>query len=163
MNQITQVPETVTNGGYEFDYSVWTQDTVITLCNVRWNSDYRDVWKADNQAQLDEYITNNAGPKIVVNQMMYLKPGEPVRINVPHNVANRYNYIRVTNPTMPINGDIPRTYYYFINRVEMLTPGVTMLHLQLDVWQQYVYETILGSCYIERGHYGIANANGMAD
>jgi len=163
MNEITQVPESVSSAGYEFSYSSWTAGSYITLHNVPWNSDYRDVVKFDDQAGLDNYLENLSGPKLPINNMTYLRMGQPVRIDIPFNAANRYNYLKVTNPAMPVAGDIPRTFYYFINSMEMLTPNTTELTLQLDVWQTYVYETYLGNCYIERGHIGIANERQMED
>ena len=163
MNEITQVPESVSSAGYEFSYSSWTAGSYITLHNVPWNADYRDVVKFDNQAGLNNYLENLSGPKLPINNMTYLRMGQPVRIDIPFNAANRYNYLKVTNPAMPVTGDIPRTFYYFINSMEMLTPNTTELTLQLDVWQTYVYETYLGNCYIERGHIGIANENQFQD
>lgn len=163
MNQITDPTYPERDYGYDFNYSAWTANSVVTLCNVPWNSDYRDVVRFADQTALDSYIANLPGPKIPITNLTYLRMGEPVRIDIPFNKANRYNYLRVTNPAMPVSGDIPATFYYFITGVTMITPNNTHLTLQLDVWQTFGYGITFGNCYIEKGHIGVANQNQMND
>ena len=162
MSQISELPGD-TDFGYEFNYAVWTPNTVITLCNVPWNADYRDVVRFDDQAELDTYLSNTTGPRVTLNGLTYARVGEPIRIEIPFNSAYQYNYLRVFNPAQPVGGDVPRAFYYFINDVRYLAPNTTELVIQLDVWQTFGYGITMGNCYVERGHVGIANQNSFDD
>lgn len=162
MNDITKVPASVTNAGHTFNYSVWTAQTVITLGKVPWNADYRDIVRFPNgQADLDKYIDN--GPTIQISGATYAKFGVPVKLEIPFDVAVNYNYLRALNPAMPIQGDVGRAFYYFINDVQYMNPSTTMFHIQLDVWQSFGYGITFGNSYVEQGHIGIANENQFDD
>ena len=147
-----------TDAGLDFNYAVWSPNTVVTMTNVRWNSDYRDVVRFERQELLDSYIDNSSGPTIRIQDMTYHRPNQPIRIEVPFGRAMRYNYLRAHNPAQPVPGaDNPMSYYYFITHVEHVAPNTTALYLQLDVFQTYIYRTTFGTCFVESGHLGIAN------
>jgi len=152
-------PPNVYGAGLDFDYSVWTAGTSLDLVNVPWNNDYRDVVRFNNRAALNTYIDGLAPAGITIENMMYAKPGQDVFLPIPYNRVNRYNYLRASNPLMPIEGDIQKDFYYFILECEYVNPSTTRLRIQLDVWQTYVYDVQFGNCYVERGHIGIANTN----
>lgn len=162
MNAIKELPSEK-NWGLGFNYSVWTQGTAITLANVPWNSDYRDVVRFDNQAGLNAYINNNAGPVIDITKVSYAKFGRPIRLDTPFHTVQNYNYIRVVNPAQPIAGDSARAFYYFITDVEYVNPNCTHIYVQLDVWQTFGYGVTFGNCYIQQGHIGVANQDAFAD
>jgi hypothetical protein len=145
--------------GLDFDYSVWTPGTRVDLVNVNWNNDYRDVVRFANRAALNAYIDSLTSAGTTVNNLTYAKPGQDIYLGIPYNRVNRYNYLRASNPLMPINGDIQKDFYYFILECEYVNPTTTRVKVQLDVWQTYVYDVTWGNCYIERGHIGIANTN----
>jgi hypothetical protein len=157
MNQIKDPPLTY-DFGLDFNYAVWTPGTTVTLCNVPWNNDYRDIVKFANRSALNSYISGLSGASINLGGMSYVKQGQPIRINVPFNNAYKYNYLRASNPVQPIPGsDTTRDYYYFITDVRYLAPNTTEIIVQLDVWQTFGYDIQFGNCYVERGHIGIAN------
>lgn len=160
MSQIKDRP-VATDAGYEFNYAVWTAGTTVSLHNVRWNSDYRDVVKFNDQAALNNYLVNNAGPYTTINGMTYAKFGHPITIDLPFNATNKFNYLRASNPLQPIAGDIQKDFYYFITNVDYIAPNATRITVQLDVWQTWIYGMTFGNCYIEQGHVGIANGNQM--
>lgn len=147
--------------GSEFDYSVWTPGTRIDLVNVNWDNTYRDVstFVHRTREEMTNYINSKVSAGITLDKLSYVKPGEDVYLPIPYNRVNRYNYLRASNPLMPIPGDIQKDYYYFILDCEMVNPTTTKLRLQLDVWQTYIYDVEFGNCYVERGHVAIANEN----
>lgn len=157
MNSITEPPASAPNFGLEFNYALWVQNTRITLVNVPWNNDYRDIVKFADKQALNTYIDGLETSGIVLDNISYLKPTMPIRIDVPFNVAYRYNYLRASNSQQPIPGDIQRDFYYFITDVRYIAPNTTELVLQLDVWQTFGFDITFGNSYIERGHIGIAN------
>jgi len=145
--------------GLDFDYSVWTPGTHVDLVNVNWDNNYRDTVKFANKAALNAYIDSKVSAGITVTNMTYAKPGEDIYLGIPYNRVNRYNYLRASNPLMPIEGDIQKDFYYFILECEFINPTTTRIRVQLDVWQTYVYDATFGNCYVERGHIAVANSN----
>jgi hypothetical protein len=151
-------PNTYTAGN-DFDYSVWTAGTQVDLVNVNWNNDYKDVVKFESKNALNTYINSLQSAGIRLNNLTYAKPDQDILLPIPYNRVNRYNYLRASNPLMPIPNDIQKDFYYFILACEYVNPQVTRIRVQLDVWQTYVYDVSIGNCYVERGHIGIANEN----
>lgn len=145
------------NAGDTFDYEVWTADTELTLCNVRWDAVYKDAWFPATTNELNEWIDAN-GDTTTISNAMYARIDEPISIDMPLGRAQRYNYIRVFNPAQPTTSpDSPKYYYYFIRGVRHINPETTEIVVQLDVWQTYIRLIQFGRAYIERGHAGIAN------
>lgn len=159
-NALTGSPNTYTFGD-DFNYALWTEGTQLTLCNVPWNNDYRDIVKFIAPATLDAYINTLETSGTVINNLSYIKPGTPIKIDMPINAAMRYNYLRAANPLQPISGDVVKNYYYFITNVNYVAPNTTEISVQLDVWQTFGPQATFGNCYIERGHIGVANVNGF--
>lgn len=160
MNGITNPPNTY-DFGKEFNYAQWPIGTKITMVNVPWNNDYRDIVKFDTRAELNTYIDSLESAGISIPDMSYVKPNTPIRIPTPFNPAFKYNYLRATNPLQPVNGDMPRDMYYFVTAVNYVAPQTTEVVLQLDVWQTFGFDVEFGNCYIDRGHIGIANSKGF--
>lgn len=146
------------DAGQTFNYAQWNADTRITLSNVPWNSDYRDIVKFENQAALDRYIDGQGRSNINIANVNYARPTAPIRLNIPLHEAQEYNYLRAKLPIQPVPGnDKGRAYYYFILDVQHIAPNVTQFVLQLDVWQSFGRDLKFGNSYIERGHIGIAH------
>lgn len=156
MNQITN-PPLESDFGYDFNYALWTAETRVSLVNVPWNNDYRDVVKFADRDALNTYIDNRETPEVVMEDLSYVKPNTPIRIDLPFNKVYKFNYLRARNPLQPVNGDVLRDLYYFITDVRYVAPNTTEIVVQLDVFQTFIYDVQFGNCYIERGHIGIAN------
>lgn len=153
------IPDQTGNPAYgdDFDYSVWDENTSLTLVNVPWNNDYRDIVRFADQDAFDSWIATK--PNVLIDDTSMQRFQQDVYVDIPLNRALKYNYLRASNGLMPVPGDIQRNYYYFITNVAQIAPNNTRLTLQLDVWQTFGYETTFGPAYIERGHIGIANEN----
>jgi len=158
VNEIYDLP-TPKDFGLEFNYASWPHNSEVTLCNVNWNNDYRDVVRFANQDALNTYLEENSGPSITMNDLTNVRWGEPIDLDIPLSIAQEFNYIKVTNPAFPITGDKAKSYYYFIQHVQFIAGNNTRLYVQLDAWQTFAYTTVFGNCYVEKGHVGIANQN----
>ena len=166
----------MTHSGYEgtppdyeysnFNFAAWTTGTTVSLHNVPWTSDYRDVVEFDSESALDDYLsTNGAFPAYPVKTaVQYVRQGHPIRLEIPFNIAYRYNYLRAHNPAQTgIGGDYPRSFYYFVQDVRYISPSVSEFIIQLDVWQSFRRRVQFGNAYVARGHVGIADTNSMYD
>lgn len=161
MNQITNVPKSVSKAGYEFNYALWTAGTTITLVNTPWDALYRDVVQY-GPGELDTWIDAQED-RIHVTDVKLHKLDRPVILDIPFERAAAFNYLRAHNPKQPIDGSLPSTFYYFVTKVEYGAPNATILHLQLDVWQTFQNVVKFGRAFVEQGHIGIANENQTAD
>lgn len=159
MNQITDGPNTY-DFGLDFNYAVWPKDTIVSLVNVPWNNDYRDIVKFSNANSLKVYVDGLESAGTRVTGVSYIKPNTPIRLQIPFNKAVKYNYLRASNPLQPLSGgDVQRDFFYFVTDVRYVAPDTTEFVLQLDVWTSYQFDASFGYCYIERGHIGVANEN----
>lgn len=142
-----------------FSHEGWSPNTTLKMTNVPWDHTYRDVVKFDSKTHLDAYLdSTDAYPGALVGP--YARVNVPVKVNIPFEIAQGYNYLRATNPEQPIpGGSVARSFYYFILDVRALAPNTTELTIQLDVFQSFIYDVQFGQSYVERGHIGIANSN----
>ena len=152
--------------GHGFNYAVWSANTTVTLANVTWNNDYRDVvtfgaganpglWRE----RLDRYIDTGSGPVTTTTGVTYAAMGRPIRLQIPFEAAHRFNYLRAYNPAQPLasGDDTGRAYYYFVTGVNFVAPDTTEFIIQLDVFASFAPDAVFGSIFLERGHKGIAN------
>jgi hypothetical protein len=160
VSAIETLPSKVTRAGLDFNYSLWTAGTTITLVNVPWNNDYRDIVRFDRHEDLDAWIDAEENTSFTNASMQKLNM--PVQLPISHVDAQRFNYLRAENGMLPEGfSQSTRNYYYFVLGTEYVNPTTTRFLLQLDVWSTYGYEVTFGSCFVERGHIGIANENGF--
>lgn len=162
------LPENIYEYENRFNYSVWTPNTTILMCNVPWDSSYRDVVRFDSDKERDAYFASRTsdGYAFTLNGLVYLRYGEPVRVNAPFDMVTRCNYMVVKNsmqPISPTEGRQPDVFYYFINDAKYLAPNTTQVNVQLDVWMTYYGRINFNLCYVNKGHVGIANENSTID
>lgn len=174
MHDFPGLPDGMNDYQNQFDYSVWTPNTEVVCATVPWDSAYRDVVRFESEDAKKRYFEElrQYGYSFNINGMVYLRYGEPIRVNVPFSMINQCNYIIVRNPVQPVPqqqsgfGVPPRkpdVFYYFINDVKYIAPNTTQLEVQLDVWQTYCDRLQFGLCYVNKGHIGIANENCTLD
>ena len=137
----------------------WAPRSQAILCRVVWDSSYKDVVRFTDANARDAYFDSLASESITIQNMTYLKPNEPIKVNIPYSTAYRYNYVVVENPKLDVpNESTPPKLYYFIIGAQMLNPSTTLLTLQLDAFQTYVYNVQFGRAFVERGHVGVQAA-----
>ena len=135
----------------------WAIQSRVTLCRVAWDDSYKDVVSFESPAKRNEYLDSLKSESIVLDNYTYLKPNEPINIDVPFHKAYTYNYLIVDNPKTADPDDVtPPRFFYFIEGAAMLNPSTTALTLQLDVFQTYLWQFRLGVCFVERGHLAMA-------
>ena len=143
----------------EFSWAQWTPNTELKLCNVTWDSSYRDIVKFVSRETQQAYFNGLAGETCAPGTMH--KPTEPVLIEIPFNQASNWNYLVAYNDYPEL--ETPRYWYYFIQGVEYVNAHTTRLYLMLDVWQSFQFDITIGSSYIVRGHIGVANERQFDD
>lgn len=141
--------------------NTWPVGTEVTLMQVPWDANYRDIVIWDDVRQRDAYLDAQAlsGTGWRSKRFSYCRPNEPISVPVPYSAAYKYNYVVVQNPMQPVDGEEqPLKLCYFILSTDYVAPGTTQLTLQLDVIQTYQFGVCLGNMFVERGHMGVSNA-----
>lgn len=136
-----------------FSWAEWTPNTTLKLCRVPWDASYRDIVRFDSRQVQREWFDGLDGVECKPATMHIF--GAPVRIDMPFNQASNYNYLVAVNDYPELES--VRTWYYFIESVEYVNAHTTQLTLMLDVWQSFQHDVTFGSCYVTRGHIGVAN------
>lgn len=141
--------------------NTWPVGTEVTLMQVPWDANYRDIVIWDDVQQRNDYLDAQAlrGTGWRSKRFSYCRPNEPISVPVPYSAAYKYNYVVVQNPMQPVEGEEqPLKLCYFILSTDYVAPGTTQLTLQLDVIQTYQFDVCMGSMFVERGHMGVSNA-----
>ena len=140
-------------------YNVWTPNTRIKLCRVKWRDDCRDAVKFRDDAARDAWFDALDGEAVTLESNMYIARADAdgVKIPVPYMTAQRYNYL-VVDFTADImhsplqQSDCQTRYHYFVTRITAEAPNTTTLVLQRDVWTDYINTTTINGLLLSRGH-----------
>lgn len=142
-----------------YDYHMWTPNTKIKLCRVKWRDDGRDAVKFADDAARDAWFDALDGEAVTLDTSIYIARADSdgVKIPVPYMTAQRYNYLVVDFSAdimqSPLQqSDCQTRYHYFITRVTAEAPNTTTLVLQRDVWTDYINTTTINGLLLTRGH-----------
>lgn len=142
-----------------FSWAEWTPNTTLKLCRVPWDASYRDIVRFVSRETQQEWFDNLDGVECRPATMHIFNA--PARVELPFNEASNWNYLVAYNDYPGL--EEPRAWYYFIQRVEYVNAHCTQLVLMLDVWQSFQHDVTFGSCYVTRGHIGVANEHQWDD
>lgn len=141
--------------------NTWPVGTEVTLLQVPWDANYRDIVVWDSEKQRNDYFDSLAlqsSKSWRSKKFSYCQPNMPIDIPVPYSAAYKYNYVVVQNPMMPVEGEEePLKLCYFIIDTAYVAPATTRITLQLDVVQTYQFGVCLGNMFVERGHMALSN------
>lgn len=145
----------------QFNYERWQANSSITLCNVLWNADYKDVVKFDDNDARDRWFDSLNGNKVQLQTAFHCVRDTEIKVPLPYEVATLYNYMYIdlptaTSETEPLkyadNDSRIRRWYYFVNVVEQKAPSTTVMHVQLDEWTTFINQVSIPYMVLERGH-----------
>ena len=142
-----------------YDYHMWTPNTKIKLCRVKWRDDGRDAVKFRDDAARDAWFDALDGEAVTLDTSMYIARADTdgVKIPVPYMTAQRYNYLVVDFTADIMQSPLQQTdgqtrYHYFVTHVTAEAPNTTTLVLQRDVWMDYINTTTINGLLLSRGH-----------
>lgn len=142
-----------------YDYHMWTPNTKIKLCRVKWRDDGRDAVKFEDDAARDAWFDTLDGEAVTLDTSMYIARADSdgVKIPVPYMTAQRYNYLVVDFTADIMQSPLQQTdgqtrYHYFVTHVTAEAPNTTTLVLQRDVWTDYINTTTINGLLLTRGH-----------
>lgn len=142
-----------------YDYHMWTPNTKIKLCRVKWRDDGRDAVKFRDDEARNTWFDALDGEAVTLDTSMYIARADTdgVKIPVPYMTAQRYNYLVVDFSADIMRSPLQQTdcqtrYHYFVTRITAEAPNTTTLVLQRDVWMDYINTTTINGLLLARGH-----------
>lgn len=142
-----------------YDYHMWTPNTKIKLCRVKWRDDGRDAVKFRDDDARDAWFDALDGEAVALDTSMYIARADTdgVKIPVPYMTAQRYNYLVVDFSADIMRSPLQQTdcqtrYHYFVTRITAEAPNTTTLVLRRDVWTDYINTTTINGLLLTRGH-----------
>lgn len=147
-----------------FDYRRWEAGCEIELCSVPWCGDYDNVVKfADDAARNAYFESIPKSEKYTLNTVMQMMPDGTVKLPIPVNACQFYNYIHLKIPLLsdsgtPLDYGTPAKtdYYYFILDVVQGSPSATTCIVAIDWWTTYINDMTIDMMVLERGHAPMA-------
>lgn len=150
-----------------FDYNRWEANTRITLLNVPWDADGRNVVKFKTNTERDAWFSAQASESITLQAMTRREPDGSIKLPIPFDELCRYNYIVVdfgtaTSSANPIAYETTQGVnkrFYFVQETRSLAPSTTMATLQEDWWTTFINDASIPMLMLERGHLPVAASN----
>lgn len=142
-----------------FDYTRWTSETTLKPCTVRWTADDANRVKWDTDIERDAWFDQLTGAAYELDSGLNVIPGESVRLPIPYQALQYANYLVVTIPDMPGEGEqldystrhVSRLYY-FVTDTRRINATVTECILELDYWTTYINSVDIPRIMVEQGH-----------
>ena len=142
-----------------FDYNMWTPNTKIKLCRVKWFDDYHDVVKFPDDTARDAWFDGLDGETVKLTTNMYIARADTdgIKLPVPFMTAQQYNYIVVdfSHDIIDTPGqaaDAQTRYHFFVTGMKAEAPNTTTCTLTRDVWTDYINTTTINGLLLSRGH-----------
>ena len=137
---------------------LWGPDVTITLCDVPWDCDYADVVAWESAAARDAWLDALPGKSYTFGTEVHILPGQAVRLPIPFEELNNYNYLYITWPKPPVEyAEQPETRFcYFVDDVAYIAPSTTSALVTLDEWTTHINDIDLAYIDLERGHAPMA-------
>ena len=121
-----------------------TPATLINICSgVLLDNRYQHTIYFPNREKQVEYFEGKV-VRTFPSQTHHRRNWE-LKVEATVEEAEGWNYLYVENPGV-------KPYFYFINKVEYVSPTTVKLTLELDVIQTHINEMNLLPCFVERQH-----------
>lgn len=142
-----------------FDYTRWTSKTTLKPCTVRWTADDANRVKWDTDIERDAWFDRLTTDTFELDSGLNVIPGESVRLPIPYQALQYANYLIVSIPDMPGDGEqldystrhVSRLYY-FVADTRQINATVTECVLELDYWTTYINSVDIPRIMVEQGH-----------
>lgn len=142
-----------------FDYTRWTSKTTLKPCTVRWTAGDANRVKWDTDIERDAWFDQLTGDAYELDSGLNVIPGESVRLPIPYQALQYANYLAVSIPDMPGDGEqldystrhVGRLYYFILD-TRRINATVTECVLELDYWTTYINSVDIPRIMVEQGH-----------
>lgn len=121
----------------------------IRLARVPFGIDGKNVFyfSSGTKSQLVEDFTNNYVFKAYSDLNIIKHTKEYIDIKGNFDLYDNFNYIIFKNPELD-----NKWYFAFVKDVEYKASLTTRIHIKIDAWHTFIYDTTFYDCIIERSH-----------
>lgn len=116
------------------------------LKNVDFDNTYEHVIDFENVEAQEEYFDNKV--EMSFEDFSIVRPNSEIIIEANFNSIYNLNYCRFTNTL----NNVLKTYYAFITMKEHVGNDRVRLHLEIDVFQSYMFDFSLKESFVSREH-----------
>lgn len=142
-----------------FDYTRWTSKTTLKPCTVRWTAGDTNRVKWNDDTTRDAWFDRLTTDTYELDSGLNVIPGESVRLPIPYQALQYANYLVVSIPDMPGDGEqldystrhVSRLYYFVVD-TRRINATVTECVLELDWWTTYINSVDISRIMVEQGH-----------
>lgn len=131
-----------------------THQTKVWLCNVPWDNSYKHTRLWTNASEQKNYFLTENSNTIELTGTYRFIDGDgsnslkrDIKIAMRPEESQKYNYLIYTNNS---TSDKPVYNYMFINSVDYINYETSLLHLEEDLLQNYMFVYNLQQCMIKR-------------
>lgn len=147
-----------------FDYSRWSENTIVRLVNVLWDGSLNDAPLFDSDDERDAWFDAITDAYAIrLETAARIVPEGFVKLPLPYDVMARYNYLYVEIPiatgSEPIDYETDygvRRWYFFIDRIDYRAPNSTHVYVTNDFWTTFQNDVEIKYMMLERGHAPMA-------
>ena len=126
---------------------------------IKWCNDYKHTRYFTNRSEQETWF-NNQTTILNYNQFNVIKMDTDGSLAIKLPVS--YNHLELaTYLTFDDTSYGGKRHYCFVNRVEMLNKGTTILHIEIDMFQTFYYNVGWMPSYVEREHCPQYQSNGL--
>lgn len=153
-------PQVYTQYINRFDYASWSDNTVVQLCSVPWDSITNAVCFKSSKER-SQYFANLPDTLTIKLDVFTRIIKGIVKVPIPYDVTNIYNYAHVTFPTLPIEGENSKgvkEWGFFIENIDYISPSTTQLTLSVDWFTWFINDVDIKNVQLQQGHWAVANS-----
>lgn len=130
------------------------QTEVHLLSNVPFNFSYNNVMDFDTINEQTTYFLNKS--KLTFEDLTYQRVNNNmINLEVAYEDLYDVNYMMFQNEKIP-----GKWFYAFITKYDFVSPNVTRVSYQIDVYQTWLFDMEWQSTYVEREHTQRFNQDG---
>lgn len=130
------------------------QTEVHLLSNVPFNFSYNNVMDFDSQSEQTTYFLNKS--KMTFEDLTHQRVNNNmINLEVAYEDLYDVNYMMFQNDKIP-----GKWFYAFITTYDFVSPNVTRISYQIDVYQTWLFDMEWQSTYVEREHTQRYNQDG---
>ena len=130
------------------------QTEVHLLSNVPFNFSYNNVMDFDTINEQTTYFLNKS--KLTFEDLTYQRVNNnTINLEVAYEDLYDINYMMFQNDKIP-----GKWFYAFITKYDFVSPKVTRITYQIDVYQTWLFDMTWQTSYVEREHTTRFNSDG---
>lgn len=130
------------------------QTEVHLLSNVPFNFSYNNVMDFDTINEQTAYFINKS--KLTFEDLTHQRVNNNmINLEVAYEDLYDVNYMMFQNDKIP-----GKWFYAFITKYDFISPNVTRISYQIDVYQTWLFDMTWQTTYVEREHTKRFNADG---